>query len=645
MLILTPYCYYCILAVVVSVYINHKKCFAFVELKSIELTTACLELDGIVYRNSVLKVQRANEYKPEAVGSFNSRSTLKLNLLPEVFSGAVSISAPIIPDTNEPRLTSLIVQGTMASIERGAVVLLGFPFDEGSRRSPLGRPGSANGPKIIRRFIARLGALSNPEFGLDLGNLLMIDIGDIPVGLTLDEAHARLALIVAEVIHRGGIPFVLGGSNDLSYFNAAGLMTVAGGSVGVVNVSSQLHVKPANADNKIHSGSTYRLLLEDTRFCPPRNGLSSMPSCDGKLLTFGCQGSVCSAEQAKYVSDRNGVVTWLTKDIRSKGAAVAAEGETVGAGPGAVVITTGAGRLFRRVIAELSEGAGDGARPHAARRPLMCAFNVDAISSAAAPGGASASSLGFTAEETLDMCFAAGADPNVVLFDVTEYNPDVEEPRTGRLIADMFYYYVLGVASRTPVPAHPKYTAARGGYAPQPLPVMTRSSTGELQQMLQYQGMSQSASASSLPDAFDLSNHGQQLASLSQQQLQQQHGLARVNASGYSAGLSPPSQHNMSPIGGNGLALSAGQYRTSLSMNGAGGGVGLSGQPHQLDEGNGLHNTLGRHRTFTYPDEVLPPSVLGSSLRMQQEAGGLGFENTGVGSGGVVGSNTRVGFW
>jgi arginase family enzyme len=424
------------------VYINHKKCFAFVELKSIELTTACLELDGVVYRNSVLKVQRANEYKPEAVGPHGARPTVKLSLPQEVFSGTVAVQAPTVQDSSEPRLTSLILQGSMASIERGAVVLLGFPFDEGSRRSPTGRPGGANGPKIVRRCISRLGSLANPELGVDIGNVQLIDIGDIPVGLTLDEAHARLAQVVAEVIHRGGTPFVIGGSNDMSYFSAAGLMAVAGGSMGVANVSSQLHVKPPNSDNKIHSGSTFRLLLEDTRFCPPRNGLSSMPSCDGKLLNFGCQGSLCSTEQARYMSDRNARTMWLSKDVRTARPPMNSPSSRDSG-----VANTPVAKVFGQALAELAEGP-DG--PAKLRRPLMLALNLEAISCASCPGVANFSTLGLTAEEALEMSFVAGADPNVVLVDVSEFNPDAEEPRTAKLVADMFYYYVMGVASRTP---------------------------------------------------------------------------------------------------------------------------------------------------------------------------------------------------
>ena len=32
--------------------------------------------------------------------------------------------------------------------------------------------------------------------------------------------------------------------------------------------------------------------------------------------------------------------------------------------------------------------------------------------------------------------------------DVSEYNPAVEEYRTGRLVANMFYYFALGMACR-----------------------------------------------------------------------------------------------------------------------------------------------------------------------------------------------------
>ena len=486
----------------VSVYINFKKCFAFVELKSIELTTACLELDGIVYRNSVLKVQRANEYKPDAIS--NLRSSIKLSLPPEVFSGAISIPPPTVIETNEPRFGSLIVQGPMSAIERGAVVLLGFPFDEGSRRSAYGRPGGATAPKIIRRFINKLGAHYNPEFELSIANVLIVDIGDIPVGLTLDEAHSRLALVIAEIVQRGGIPFIIGGSCDMSYFSAAGLMTVTGGGLGVLNVTSQLNVKPPNNDNKIHSGSTFRLLLEDTRFCSPalRNGLapSSPASCEGKFVAFGCQGTTCSGEQSRYVLDRNGKLFWLSKDIRTYSPPLDSPSPSVPRIP-EKMCNTAAAKLFKKVLFELKEGSpmspeGQPPTTNKPPRPVMIAFNLESMAPSVCPGVSAGSSLGIHAEEALEICFAAGADPGVVLFDISECNPDVEELRTCRFVADMFCSFVFGIATRT----------GQRGVSPRSSSLQRQA--GHVQATLFKPPAIQSSSLTSISDPFDLSGQG-----------------------------------------------------------------------------------------------------------------------------------------
>lgn len=43
------------------------KAFAFLELKTIELATAVLELDGIVYKDTQLKLRRPSDYNPSMV--------------------------------------------------------------------------------------------------------------------------------------------------------------------------------------------------------------------------------------------------------------------------------------------------------------------------------------------------------------------------------------------------------------------------------------------------------------------------------------------------------------------------------------------------------------------------------------------------
>lgn len=49
---------------VVSVYLNREKCFAFVELTSIELTSACCQLDGLQFNGNSLRIRRPNDFIP-----------------------------------------------------------------------------------------------------------------------------------------------------------------------------------------------------------------------------------------------------------------------------------------------------------------------------------------------------------------------------------------------------------------------------------------------------------------------------------------------------------------------------------------------------------------------------------------------------
>jgi len=46
------------------------------------------------------------------------------------------------------------------------------------------------------------------------------------------------------------------------------------------------------------------------------------------------------------------------------------------------------------------------------------------------------------------MCYAAGREPKVRLFDTSEFNPVAESFRTARLVANMLIYFAMGLAHR-----------------------------------------------------------------------------------------------------------------------------------------------------------------------------------------------------
>jgi splicing factor U2AF 65 kDa subunit len=73
-----------------KVYINIEKCYAFAEFSSIELATACMQLDGIRYDHytgvTILRIRRPNDYRPETLGpsgpipEFNSQVMQELGI-------------------------------------------------------------------------------------------------------------------------------------------------------------------------------------------------------------------------------------------------------------------------------------------------------------------------------------------------------------------------------------------------------------------------------------------------------------------------------------------------------------------------------------------------------------------------------------
>jgi len=55
---------------------------------------------------------------------------------------------------------------------------------------------------------------------------------------------------------------------------------------------------------------------------------------------------------------------------------------------------------------------------------------------------------GLTAEEAVEIGLLCGRQEKVRVIDITEFNPRIEDYRTGKLAASIFYYYLLGMSTR-----------------------------------------------------------------------------------------------------------------------------------------------------------------------------------------------------
>lgn len=277
---------------VVSVYIDLRKCFSFVELKSIELAAACLELNGIVFKQIVLRILRANEFKPELLRNNLMMMNLKpirLNLAGLHFGNLNASSNPMMEEDMDPSgktIDSLIHYAQLQDLKIGSVVLVGFPFCPTNpsaptlSMSPSNVPNrminvpvptiqnAAQTPKLFRNFLRkyRYGQVINLEHNVDLSGLDIIDVGDVVADTTASAAtptHAQqqqqqqagllekihsaktnLTITISHLVAQGAIPFVLGGNNDLLASSCKGVGEVLGhGNVVHIVIGSHVEVK------------------------------------------------------------------------------------------------------------------------------------------------------------------------------------------------------------------------------------------------------------------------------------------------------------------------------------------------------------------------------------------------------------------
>lgn len=397
---------------VLSVYINHKKCFAFVELKSIELATACLSLDGIIFRNIVLRILRANEYKPELVPPHLNK-TIHFDLTGFQFG---TPNAPCLHEASEGHefvpdkcLEMIIESGCdLNLLTSRCVVLVGYPFEDSSRRTSNRGLGAAHAPKCLRSCLHKnkYGSIENPEFCVDLSEFRFADLGDIMAAKSPEDAKTNLRTVIAELLSHKSIPFVIGGSNDCTSAILAGVNLDGSTKCAVVIVSAVLDTT----------------LVDDPSICLPNDGQVTF---EGRFAQFAAQGAQCHTSDVRLIESRNGRIYWLQKHIRSKDT------------------EQSVGEQFKRVINEVSSLNGNIAVP------VVVVLDTGSICSSSAPFvNSSQTPVGLLVEEVADIARISGAHPQVSAFSLTEFSPENEDSRSNLLLADIFYQFCIGVATR-----------------------------------------------------------------------------------------------------------------------------------------------------------------------------------------------------
>jgi len=134
-----------------------------------------------------------------------------------------------------------------------------------------------------------------------------------------------------------------------------------------------------------------------------------------RFIEFGSQGSQCSIEHVRYLQSKQPQtqIFWFKS------------------------ICNNPLETFLSLIQSAETNGSD----------IFVSFDIDSIQSSTCPGVSAPATVGFTAQQALDFAFHSGKSFNVKLMDLSEYNPVVEEYRTGKLVTQIFYHFLLGRAT------------------------------------------------------------------------------------------------------------------------------------------------------------------------------------------------------
>jgi formiminoglutamase len=285
-------------------------------------------------------------------------------------------------------------------------VLIGFPQEEGIRRNH-GRPGAAQAPDEIRRWLYRL-TPADCEAGLSLGEPALVDLGNLRIVGTLEDTQEALAQVVAAVLAAGAIPVILGGGHETAYGHFQGYVT-AERSVAIINIDAHLDVRPT-LDGRGHSGSPFRQALEHPTHPLPGN----------QYVCLGAQPQSVSRDHCRYLRERGGQVRWYN-DVRHS-----------------------LEWFFRE----------EGSRRAAAGCAVYVSLDADVVGAAEVPGVSAPNPNGLEGREVLACARLAGSLPWVTSFDLVEISPPVDrDSQSTRWAALVVWNFLMGLSLRSSLSA------------------------------------------------------------------------------------------------------------------------------------------------------------------------------------------------
>ncbi|HEY0741798.1 MAG TPA: formimidoylglutamase [Chryseosolibacter sp.] len=259
-------------------------------------------------------------------------------------------------------------------------------FGVKEERGTLTNKGCAQGPDEVRRKLYNLKRGS--------GSYKIVDLGNLNVGIDLDETYVRVSEVCRMLLERNVLPIIIGGTHDLDYGQYTSYETLEK-LVSFLNVDALLDL-----EDKKEAGPSrqhvHKVLLHEPNYLFSYTHLAYQTYLIDPL-------SVSILEKLYFEAFRIGQLRTNIQEIEP----------TI-------------------------------------RNADMVSFDITSIRSSDAPGNANAQPFGLTGEEACQICWYAGLNEKLSSIGFYEYNPSFDDihKKTASVIATMIWYFIEGYYHR-----------------------------------------------------------------------------------------------------------------------------------------------------------------------------------------------------
>lgn len=272
-------------------------------------------------------------------------------------------------------------EDSFPELEKARVAILGVKED----RNSTDNKGCRNAPDQIRKYLYQL-------FYFD-DDITVADLGNIEPGETPDDTYFAVKTSCAELIKKGVIPIIIGGSQDITYANYAAYEDLEQ-TINLVSIDSTLDIGDNEED--LHSANYMsKIILHQPNY----------------LFNYGNIG------HQRYLVNKD------TIDLMQK---------------------------LHFEMLRLGDLTSNAQRSEPLLRNAdLISFDISSIRWSDAPGSAKAGPNGLYAEEACQISKYAGLSDKLTSIGFYEYNPEFDSSgTTSHLIAQMIWCFIDGVLQR-----------------------------------------------------------------------------------------------------------------------------------------------------------------------------------------------------